>query len=134
MIVGIGTDLLSIHRLESTYNRTKGQLAQRILGYEELQVFLRRVQQNRKRGISYLATRFAVKEAFSKAIGLGMCSPMTWRSLQTLNANNGKPFTSYSGALADLMTGKKWRAHVSVTDEYDMVMAYVVIEQDHNND
>jgi len=53
--------------------------------------------------------------------------PMTWRSLQTLNEPSGKPYTKYSGALADFMSEKQWYAQVTVTDEQDMVMAFVVV-------
>jgi len=127
MIVGIGADLLQLKRLEAAYERTQGRLAKRVLGDEELIVFEQRLKRNHKRGIAYLATRFAAKEAFSKAIGLGMPTPMTWRSLQTLNEPSGKPYTKYSGALADFMGEKQWHAQVTVTDEQDMVMAFVVV-------
>ena len=127
MIVGIGADLLQLKRLEAAYDRTKGRLAKRVLGDEELIVFEQRLKRNHKRGIAYLATRFAAKEAFSTAIGLGMHMPMTWRSLQTLNEPSGKPYTKYSGALADFMSEKQWYAQVTVTDEQDMVMAFVVV-------
>jgi holo-[acyl-carrier protein] synthase len=127
MIVGIGTDLLQMKRLEAAYERTQGRLAQRVLGDEELLVFQQRLKRNHKRGIAYLATRFAAKEAFSKAIGLGMHAPMTWRALQTLNEPSGKPYTKYSGALAQFMQDKQWEAQVTVTDEQDMVMAFVVV-------
>ena len=75
MIVGIGTDLLQMGRLQSAYERTQGRLAKRVLGDEEYQVFQQRLSRNHKRGMAYLATRFAAKEAFSKAIGLGMHMP-----------------------------------------------------------
>jgi holo-[acyl-carrier protein] synthase len=127
MIVGIGADLLQLKRLEAAYERTQGRLAKRVLGDEEFIVFEQRLKRNHKRGIAYLATRFAAKEAFSKAIGLGMHTPMTWRSLQTLNEPNGKPYTKYSGALEDFMSEKQWHAQVTVTDEQDMVMAFVVV-------
>jgi holo-[acyl-carrier protein] synthase len=127
MIVGIGADLLQLKRLEAAYERTQGRLAKRVLGDEEFIVFEQRLKRNHKRGIAYLATRFAAKEAFSKAICLGMHTPMTWRSLQTLNEPSGKPYTKYSGALADFMGEKQWHAQVTVTDEQDMVMAFVVV-------
>jgi holo-[acyl-carrier protein] synthase len=63
MIVGIGADLLQLKRLEAAYDRTKGRLAKRVLGDEELIVFEQRLKRNHKRGIAYLATRFAAKEA-----------------------------------------------------------------------
>jgi len=127
MIVGIGTDILKIERLQAVYDRTQGRLAERILGPDEMLVFKARLARNHKRGIAFLATRFAAKEAFSKAIGLGMRMPMTWRSLQTLNEASGKPVTHYSGALASFMTQKQWQAQVTVSDELDMAIAFVVV-------
>jgi holo-[acyl-carrier protein] synthase len=129
MIVGIGTDILKIERLQAAYDRTQGRLAERILGPDEMLVFKARLARNHKRGIAFLATRFAAKEAFSKAIGLGMRMPMTWRSLQTLNELSGKPVTSYSGALASFMTEKQWQAQVTVSDELDMAIAFVVVTE-----
>jgi holo-[acyl-carrier protein] synthase len=104
-------------------------LAERILGPDELIVFRQRLARNHKRGIAFLATRFAAKEAFSKAIGLGMRMPMTWRSLQTLNEPSGKPITSYLGALAKFMQEKNWEAQVTVSDEQDMAIAHVIVVQ-----
>ena len=109
MIIGIGTDILQIERLQAAYDRTNGRLAEKILGPDEMLVFKHRLARNHKRGIAFLATRFAAKEAFSKAIGLGMRMPMTWRSLQTLNEPSGKPVTSYLGALAQFMQEKTGR-------------------------
>jgi len=129
MIVGIGTDILKIERLQAAYDRTQGRLAERILGPDEMLVFKARLARNHKRGIAFLATRFAAKEAFSKAIGLGMRMPMTWRSFQTLNEVSGKPVTSYSGALASFMTEKQWQAQVTVSDELDMAIAFVVVTE-----
>jgi holo-[acyl-carrier protein] synthase len=129
MIIGIGTDILQIERLEAAYDRTHGRLAERILGPDELIVFRQRLARNHKRGIAFLATRFAAKEAFSKAIGLGMRMPMTWRSLQTLNEPSGKPITSYLGALAQFMQEKNWEAQITVSDEQDMAVAHVIVVQ-----
>jgi len=129
MIVGIGTDILKIERLQAAYDRTQGRLAERILGPDEMLIFKARLARNPKRGMAFLATRFAAKEAFSKAIGLGMRMPMTWRSLQTLNEASGKPVTSYSGALAIFMAEKRWQAQVTVSDEVDMAIAFVLVTQ-----
>jgi len=129
MIVGIGTDILKIERLQAAYDRTQGRLAERILGPDEMFIFKARLARNPKRGMAFLATRFAAKEAFSKAIGLGMRMPMTWRSLQTLNEASGKPVTTYSGALAIFMAEKQWQAQVTVSDEVDMAIAFVLVTQ-----
>ena len=129
MIIGIGTDILQIERLQAAYDRTKGRLAEKILGPDEMVIFQYRLARNHKRGMAFLATRFAAKEAFSKAIGLGMRMPMTWRSLQTLNEPSGKPVTSYLGKLAQFMQEKNWEAHVTVSDEQDMAIAHVIVTQ-----
>lgn len=130
MVVGIGNDLLHIERMAKTYERTHGRIAQRILGQEEYQVFLARKTRNAKRGMAYLCTRFAAKEAFSKGIGLGMRYPMTWQSVQTLNETSGKPYLKYSGALAQFMQERGWSAQVTITDEIEMVSAVVIVTKD----
>ena len=76
-----------------------------------------------------LAARFAAKEAFSKAIGLGMRMPMTWRSMQVLNAPSGKPIVVTSGALTEFMRQHGLSAHVTITDEIDYAVAFVVVEK-----
>ena len=129
MIIGIGTDILQIERLQAAYDSTNGRQAERVLGPDELIIFRQRLARNHKRGIAFLATRFAAKEAFSKAIGLGMRMPMTWRSLQTLNEPSGKPVTTYLGALAQFMTERNWEAQVTVSDEQDMAIAHVIVVQ-----
>ncbi|MGH8807954.1 MAG: holo-ACP synthase, partial [Noviherbaspirillum sp.] len=79
--------------------------------------------------IRFLATRFAAKEAFSKAIGLGMRMPMTWRAMQTLNAASGKPAVVASGALKEFMEQNGLTAQVSITDEADYAVAFVIVEK-----
>ena len=129
MVIGIGNDLLKIERMAATYERTQGRIAQRILGPQEYQVFLARQARNAKRGLAYLCTRFAAKEAFSKGIGLGMRFPMTWQSVQTLNDPSGKPYLTYHGALQNLMQEKGWSAQVTLTDEMEIVSAVVIVTQ-----
>ena len=127
MIAGIGTDILKIDRLKASYARTQGRLAERILGAEEIKVFHARLACNESRGMAYLATRFAAKEAFSKAIGLGMRMPMSWRAMQTLNDPSGKPVIKCSGQLQAFMDEKKYFAQVSISDEVDMAIAFVIV-------
>ena len=89
MIVGIGTDVCSVDRIAAAQQRHGDRFAQRVLGPDEWRVFDARRARVAKRGMSYLATRFAAKEAFSKVIGLGMHMPMTWRACQVINAPGG---------------------------------------------
>lgn len=128
MIVGIGTDLCDLRRITATWERRGERFAERILGPRELQVFHARLARAPARGVRFLATRFSAKEAFSKAIGLGIRSPMTWRACEILNEPGGKPVVRLSGELADWFAARGWVAHVSVTDETDYAAAYVVVE------
>lgn len=129
MIYGIGTDLLQISRLQAALERRGERLAEKILGPDEMKRYLHRKSKIEVRGLRYLATRFAAKEAFSKAIGLGMRMPMTWRSMQTLNAPSGKPIIVTSGKLKEHMEKNGLTAQVSVTDETDYAVAFVIVEQ-----
>ena len=127
-VAGIGTDIAIVSRFEAAFKRFGLRFAQRILGPGELQVFERRRARDPARGIRYLATRFAAKEAFSKAIGLGLHSPMSWTRMETLNAPGGKPQVKLNGILADWYAERFGAAHVSVSDEKDMVIAFVLVE------
>ncbi len=131
MIVGIGTDVCDIRRIASTLERRGERFAQRVLGAAEMQVFLARRARVAARGVRYLATRFSAKEAFSKAIGLGIRSPMTWRACEVLNEPSGKPYVRLSGELARWFDERGWVAHVTVSDETDYAASFVVVETRH---
>ena len=128
MIVGIGTDICDIRRITSTLERRGDRFAERVLGEAELSVFQARRARTPARGVRFLATRFSAKEAFSKAIGLGIRSPMTWRACEILNEPSGKPFVQLSGALAEWFDARGWVAHVTVSDETDYAASFVVVE------
>lgn len=129
MIYGIGTDIIQISRIEAALARNGERFAEKILGPEEMDKYMRRKAKVEARGIRFLATRFAAKEAFSKAIGLGMRMPMTWRSMQTLNAASGKPVAVTSGALQLFMEQNGLTAQISITDEADYAVAFVIVEK-----
>ncbi|WP_420475257.1 holo-ACP synthase [Noviherbaspirillum sp. ST9] len=129
MIYGIGTDIIQISRIEEALVRHGDRFAEKILGKEELEKYHRRKSKVEARGIRFLASRFAAKEAFSKAIGLGMRMPMTWRAMQTLNAPSGKPVVVTSGVLKEFMEQNGLAAQVSITDEADYAVAFVIVEK-----
>ena len=128
MIVGIGTDICDVRRIRATLERRGDRFAERVLGNHELAVFRARRARAEVRGVAYLATRFSAKEAFSKAIGLGIRMPMTWRGCEILNQPSGKPYLQLSGVLAEWFDARGWRAHVTVTDESDYAASFVVVE------
>jgi len=128
VIYGIGTDVCDIRRIADTLARRGERFAEKVLGPHELEVFRARRAKVESRGIAYLATRFSAKEAFSKAIGLGMRMPMSWRACEIVKAPSGKPELRLHGALAQWFEARGLRAHVSVSDETDYATAFVVVE------
>jgi holo-[acyl-carrier protein] synthase len=128
MIFGIGTDVCDVRRIRETWLRRGDRFARRVLGAEELQVYEARLARVESRGLSYLATRFSAKEAFSKAIGLGIHPPMTWRACQILNLPSGRPVVKLDGALAAWFDERRLVAHVSVSDESDYATSFVMVE------
>ena len=129
MIYGIGTDIVEVARIERALQRGGERFARKVLGDEELLVFFQRREQSTTRCIRYLATRFAAKEAFSKAIGTGVRLPMTLRTMQALSNADGKPEVIVSGELQRWMSERNLQAHVSVSDEVLHVVAFVIVEQ-----
>jgi holo-[acyl-carrier protein] synthase len=128
MIYGIGTDIIDIRRLRATVERRGERFAEKVLGETELAVYRARRARVAQRGLSFLATRFSAKEAFSKAIGLGLRMPMTWRACEIVNVAGGQPTIRLHGALAEWFAQRRLRAHVSVSDESDYAAAFVVVE------
>ncbi len=130
MIYGIGTDITDIRRIRATVERRGERFALKVLGEHELAVYRARSARSAQRGLSFLATRFSAKEAFSKAIGLGLRMPMTWRACEIVNAPSGKPEIRLHGALAEWFAARSLRAQVSVSDENDYAVAFVAVERE----
>lgn len=128
MIHGIGVDLIEIARIEAACARFGDRFARRILTERELERWRARRARSETRGIAYLATRFAAKEAISKALGLGMRMPMTWRAVEVVNEPGGRPVARAHGDLLAYMQSRRLRLHVSLTDERLMATAYAIAE------
>ena len=133
MIYGIGTDICDIRRIRASLERHGDRFAQKILSDHELIVWKARGARWPERGVRYLATRFSAKEAFSKAIGLGMRMPMTWRqceigTVQASQPQAGKPCILLHGGLMQWFEARRLRAHVTVTDETDYAASFCIVE------
>ncbi|MBV8618464.1 MAG: holo-ACP synthase [Curvibacter sp.] len=128
MIYGIGTDICDVRRIEASLARHGERFAQRILSPGELLTWHERSARWKDRGLRYLATRFSAKEAFSKAIGLGIRSPMSWRLCEVAKLPSGQPVIVLHGELKTWFEDRGLRAHVSVTDETDYAASFVVVE------
>ena len=128
MIYGIGTDIVQISRIAQALGRNE-RFAEKILGPDELLAFHARRAKNDVRGLRFLATRFSAKEAFSKALGLGMRAPMNWPGAQMLNAPSGKPLIVCSGALDEFMRQNSLTAQITISDEADYGVAFCIVTQ-----
>ena len=128
-IYGIGTDICDIRRIRASLDKHGERFAQKVLSDNEMQTYRARSVRWPERGVRYVATRFSAKEAFSKAIGLGMRMPMTWRAAQFLNAPSGQPIVVTSGALTLFMQQQGLTAQVTLTDEADYAVAFVIVEK-----
>jgi holo-[acyl-carrier protein] synthase len=129
MIYGIGTDICDIRRIRASLERHGERFAAKILSDAELATYRARGARWPERGVRYLATRFSAKEAFSKAIGLGMRMPMTWRSCEVAKLPSGQPTIVLHGALKAWFEAKGLAAQISVTDETDYAASFCVVEQ-----
>ncbi|WP_029056822.1 holo-ACP synthase [Stappia stellulata] len=127
MIVGIGSDLIDIRRIEKTLERFGERFVMRVFTEEER----RRSDRRRLRAASY-AKRFAAKEACSKALGTGIRMGVAWREMGVVNLPSGKPTMQLTGSaecrLARLVPdGFHPRIDLTITDDEPLAQAFVVI-------
>ena len=124
MILGIGTDIVSVARIRDTIERHGAQFAQRILGHEEL-VALNDI----KDPVAWLAKRWAAKEAFGKAAGSGIREPLTFAGIGIGHDHAGRPLFQLNHAIAaHLHSRGVVRTHLTISDERDYAVAFVVFE------
>ncbi|MDR2690651.1 MAG: holo-ACP synthase [Azoarcus sp.] len=123
MIHGIGADIVSIERMRTTLARHGERFALRLLSSGELDEW--RISHDQAR---FLAKRFAAKEAFGKALGIGITPPVTLHAVAVGHDARGKPLLCYDDTLARHMTEQGLVAHISLSDEQDYVVAFAVIE------
>ena len=128
-IYGIGTNICDIRRIRAAFDRHGERFAQKVLSEAEMQTFRARSARWPDRGVRFLATRFSVKEAFSKAIGLGMRMPMTWRHCEVGRLASGQPTIVLHGALKEWCATRQLRVHVTLSDETDYATSHVIVEQ-----
>lgn len=124
-IVGIGTDLLDVSRIEQAYQRHGERLVKRFLTPAEQQVWQRRHQ-----SINYLAKRYAAKEALAKALGTGIAKGVGFQQLEVLNDRQGAPRVNlYQAALLRMQQLGGRQAFISLSDEGPWIQAFAVISR-----
>lgn len=123
MIVGIGTDIVEIARIQSNVRRWGEKFAAKILSINELNRYRQRG------GVAYLAKRFAAKEAVSKALGTGMRCGVGFTQIEVVGERGYPPKIVLSGAAAGHAQRLGVQAsHLSMSDEREYAVAYVILE------
>jgi holo-[acyl-carrier protein] synthase len=128
VIYGIGTDICDVRRIRVSLDKHGDRFAAKVLSEAEFKTWKARSARWPERGVRYLATRFSAKEAFSKAIGMGMRMPMTWKLCEIANERSGKPTTVLHGGLKEWFEARALTVHVTVTDETDYAASFCVVE------
>ena len=124
MIFGIGTDIVSYARIQALHERYGERFARRILSPQELLEYSNHAQPSR-----LLLKRFAAKEAFSKALGTGLRSPIRFQQIAISHDNLGKPLFFFEAKVtAYLRELGIVHHHLSISDEREMAIAFVVLE------
>ena len=124
MIYGIGTDMVAVARMAGLLERHGERAAQRILAVEELSEFKTKADQPR-----LLAKRFAAKEALAKAAGTGLREPVSLGNIHITHTELGQPELAFAPPLQHWLTARGIvRAHLSISDESDYVIAFVILE------
>ncbi len=124
MIFGIGTDIVAIDRLQRLFERHGERALEKLLAAAERADFYKAKDPAR-----FLAKRFAAKEAFGKALGIGVATPATLPNIAIVHDALGKPAFSYAPKLAHYLDERGLIAHLSISDEKDSALAFVVMEQ-----
>lgn len=125
MISGVGTDIVQVARIQQSVEQFGDDFARRILTADELHEY-----RQSKQTIHFLAKRFAIKEATAKAFGTGFRQGLSWQHMQVMHDALGAPQLHFSDKAAELVANQLIKtAHVSVADEHDYVVAFVVLEK-----
>lgn len=124
MIAGIGTDIVSVSRVRSILNRFPDRFAKKILSENEFADFTRCTTR-----AAFLAKRFAAKEAAVKALGTGFRQGVEYRDITVSHDAHGRPMLVFTGvALRKVSENKITNSHLSISDERDHAVAFVVLE------
>ncbi|MEO0427167.1 MAG: holo-ACP synthase [Pseudomonadota bacterium] len=128
MILGIGTDIADIRRIEGTLERFGERFVQRVFTEVE-----QRISERRKLRAASYAKRWAAKEACSKALGTGLRMGIAWSEMEVVNLHSGQPTMRVHGGAAVRLAaitppGHAAHLHVSITDDHPYAQAFVVIE------
>lgn len=128
MIIGMGSDLIDIRRIEKTLEKHGSRFIERI--FTEIE---QNKSEGRKQRAASYAKRFAAKEACAKALGTGLAQGVFWRDMGVVNKPSGKPTMSLTNGAERrlhslLKPGQRAVIHLTITDDYPLAQAFVIIE------
>ncbi|QMU61409.1 MAG: holo-ACP synthase [Gammaproteobacteria bacterium] len=121
-ILGTGIDIVEISRIAKSYERFSENFASKILHDDELIELKNSIDK-----VSFLAKRFAVKEAFSKALGTGIRDNVHWCKMYVRHDEKGKPILKFTDEFAQEILAEKLDVHISISDEKKYVVAQALI-------
>tara|TARA_Y100000590_G_scaffold326114_1_gene370068 strand:- start:5933 stop:6325 length:393 start_codon:yes stop_codon:yes gene_type:complete len=125
-ILGIGTDIINIKRLEKTFKKNGSKFKDRIFSKNEI-IYC----ENKKNPLPFYAKRFAAKEAFSKALGTGIRKGISFKNIEINNDNLGKPNIQIKGNVASFLRKKiknrRYKIYLSLSDDKPWAQATVII-------
>lgn len=124
MIAGVGTDIVAVARLGQFHERHGERALAKLLAPAEQADFARAADPAR-----FLAKRFAAKEAFAKALGTGVVAPALLPNIAVVHDPRGKPQFAFAPELEALMQARSLVAHLSISDEKEYAVAFVVLEE-----
>lgn len=124
MIFGVGTDIVAVARMTELWERHGERSLAQLLAMEEREDCRCATSPGR-----FLAKRFAAKEALGKALGTGIRTPVSLSAITVAHDAHGKPYFQYSPDLAAYLDERRLTAQLSISDERDYAIAFVVVEQ-----
>lgn len=129
MITGIGCDVVELKRVEEVLLKHGERFVERILTPNEMPLYHKRLSLSKSHALAFVASRWAAKEAVSKALGTGIAEDVTFHSMEVMHNTKGAPLMFFCNALRERLMKEGIFVHISITDEKTMVAAFAVAEQ-----
>lgn len=129
MIRGIGCDVVEVKRVADVLAKHGERFVDRLLTPNEKPLYEKRKSLSREHALAFIASRWAVKEAVSKALGTGIADDVTFHSMEVMHNAKGAPLMIFNDPLKERLMQQGLFVHVSITDEKNVVAAFAVAEQ-----
>lgn len=129
MIRGIGCDVVEVKRVADVLDAHGERFVERLLTPNEIPLYHKRCALSKAHALAFISSRWAVKEAVSKALGTGIAEDVTFQSMEVMHNAKGAPIMIFKDPLKERLMQEGLFVHISITDEKTMVAAFAVAEQ-----